>query len=108
MAADDERVTFEGLLAERVRDGEQGAFAAKVGVTQSTVSRWIDGKSLPAAVRVPILAEQLEVPEIQLVQLIHEARRRTMTMPERMTALEDEIADLRDLVIDLADRLESA
>ncbi len=57
-------------IAERIRETRQNMkltqeeFAAKLGVTFSTVNRWENGKSKPSRMALKILQPMLEPPSV--------------------------------------------
>ena len=56
------------IRREELRLG-QGALAAKLGVSQQTVSRWEQGLAVPRPSRIPELADCLQLPAERLHQL---------------------------------------
>lgn len=100
--ADSDGVTLQGLLAERVaNDAGQAAAISALGVSQSIVSRWVKGDVVPSDDKVPALADFLTRSEDEVALLLSQARRRRQGLAERVSALEDQVRELTQLVRDL-------
>lgn len=97
--ANSDPVTFQGLLAERIANDEgQEAAVAALGVSQSVVSRYVNGDIVPRDDKVPAIAGLLNRPEDEVVLLLSQARRRRQGLAERVTALEEQVRELTQLV----------
>lgn len=56
-----------GLEIDRQRGGGRTALAAAVGVSQSTVARWLDGKAAPSPEYFEPIADAVGVPVITML-----------------------------------------
>lgn len=100
--ADSDGVTFQSVLAERVANDEgQEAAVQALGVSQSVVSRYLNGDIVPRDDKVPALAKLLSRPEDEIALLLSQARRRRQGLAERVSALEVQVRELTQLVRDL-------
>jgi transcriptional regulator with XRE-family HTH domain len=69
--------------------------AARLGVKQPTVNRWLSGKDTPADKHVPALVELTGLPQDQILEALHRQRLSSASMPTRVASLEAEVAALR-------------
>lgn len=74
----------------------QDEAAAAIGVKQSAVSRWISGKDAPKAEYVAAIVKFTGLAEAKVVAAIHQQRRSHASVPARVTALERELAAVRE------------
>jgi predicted transcriptional regulator len=91
-------MTIAEVLADTLatKSLTQDEAAARLGVKQSAVSRWIAGKDAPKAEYVPALVRLTGLSETRVVAAIHQQRRTQGTVAARVTALERELAEVRE------------
>jgi transcriptional regulator with XRE-family HTH domain len=105
MAGRKRAVTLVDMLQEKraeLRPSTDTALASYLGVNQSTANRWLRGTP-PSLDRAELLAERLGRPVEEIERLILDARRRP-SLEERVTALEAEFAELREIVLEAIQR----
>lgn len=102
------RTIGELLDIERQRRGiTSTVLAAKLGVTQPTVSRWLKGNDTPNDDRVDALAAFLNLPPDDVVRALHAQRTSRPTVEVRVAALESQVADLKRTLERLVGELEA-
>jgi transcriptional regulator with XRE-family HTH domain len=78
----------------------QRELADAIGVSQSRISRWIGGGQGPQMDRIPLIAKVVGLTEAEVAALVWQARkepnRAALTYGERLSALEGELADMRE------------
>lgn len=90
-------MTIAEVLADTLdaKSLTQDEAAARLGVKQSAVSRWIAGKDAPSDTYVPALVKLTGLSKSKVLDAIHQQRTSRATMPSRITILEREVAALR-------------
>lgn len=82
-------MTFPEVLKRRVDDIGQEALAAELGVSQSTVSRWMSGDTAPSRRHFPALLLALAIEREELAQLMV-----APTVSERLDRLERQMEEI--------------
>lgn len=96
-------MAFERAIEELLTTESAVALGARLGVGQSTVSRYARGELLPDLARAADFAEVLGCTPHE-VEVMIVAAKRARSKPQlykRMTALEDEVTGLRDALAEL-------
>lgn len=91
------------LLETMERDGlSQRELGEAIGVSQSRISRWINGSEGPQMERIPAIAEVVGLDEQQVAGLVWQAKRQPRTGPrtyaQRMISLEAQVQALTEQV----------
>lgn len=78
-----------------------------LGVSQATFSRWCSGDNIPAAKHWTGIGRFLKIRREEVVDLVaaERAGRGTRGQAERLDELERAVADLREVMLRIADRL---
>ena len=102
-------VTFGDELAARMR--EKGltplAIAERLDIDRSTVTRWIQGLSMPSVDKIPALAEMLDVEPAEFVRLMGpRVPIRNDALGRRVTRLEVLVEELTTQLREVAQLLE--
>lgn len=107
MPLDNGRMDLATLLGQRIRDlGLTNTDVGnELGVDEATVSRWRRGTA-PRPGKVEALAKFLQLPEADVLGAIHLGRLGKGSDPteDRLSALEEQVAELRGLVEELLER----
>jgi transcriptional regulator with XRE-family HTH domain len=102
-------------MLQRHLDATQAApkeVAEGLGVSRATISRWLSGEDVPAERRAPALADCFGLDVADVVLALYESRndtseprqlqdgmwRQLRLMDERLSGLEDTVAELRQLL----------
>lgn len=106
MVAYKDGVTISELLAEHLAESDKSAndLASEFGVSQATVSRWVNGKDVPGSARVPELATVLGLAAEQIVMALHAQRTSRPSTGQRLDALERTVTELANVVESLRRR----
>lgn len=97
-------MSISEVLADRLVDEglTQEAAAQRIGVKQSVVSRWVAGKDAPSDRYVPALVKFTGLTKRQVLDSIHQQKLAgARSTPARITALEAEVAELREMFAEL-------
>lgn len=103
-------MTISEVLADciEVAGMTQDQAAAELGVKQSVVSRWVNGKDSPSDKHIPAIVKFTGLTEARVLDSIYRQRIRGQSIPRRVAALEADMtkvkADLRDLLELLRDK----
>lgn len=98
--ADSGGVTLAGVLGGKVGSKEQEQVAEALGVSQSTLSRWIGGTLVPGDDRVPELARFLKMSEEDVAFLLYRSRKSRLTTSQRLDRLEEKLEELTRIVLE--------
>lgn len=90
-------MTISEVLADYLAHGDltQDDAARLLGVKQPTVQRWVSGKDTPSDRYVPAIVKMTGVPKARVLDAIHAQKLRAKSLPSRVTALEQEVRQMR-------------